>query len=54
MQDALPESRTAEIRGDIRDVERYLEYRLEHRDLNTPIKDKIRYAIMDANKPEPW
>jgi hypothetical protein len=52
LERAFADSQVAEYKGDLRDVERYLDRELE---LHKPrVKDRIRTAILEKNKNEPW
>jgi hypothetical protein len=54
LQESISESRIAEIRGDLIDVERYIDYRLECFDVQATMKDKIKAAILEENRGEAW
>jgi hypothetical protein len=54
MEETFPGARLVEIRGDLDDIEKYLENRLQHFKAQPAMKERIKSAIMEANQTEPW
>ena len=51
---AFDEPQIVEFRGELRDVEQYLDLQLQFSTLKPAIKDLIRKAMLERNKDEPW
>jgi hypothetical protein len=51
---AFPDFQVAEFRGDVRDVELYLELKLKVSEYKPEVKDEIRRTLLEKNKNEPW
>jgi hypothetical protein len=54
LQKHFPESQICEVRGEQQDIERYLDYRLEHFEARGSLKGKIKDTIVEANKTDAW
>ena len=54
LERAFADSQVAEYKGDIRDVERYLDLKLQFPKRKPRLKNLIRNTILEANKKEPW
>jgi NACHT domain len=54
MQETFPGAQMVEIHGDLKDIEKYLENRLQHFKAQPAMKERIKSAIMDENQTEAW
>lgn len=54
LERALADSQVVEYKADLRDVERYLDLKLQSLKRKPGLKDVIRNTILEANKKEPW
>jgi NACHT domain len=55
LENVFAEAQVAEIRGDLKDVTRYLDSELQpRRHLNEGTKNLIRTKILEANRDNPW
>jgi hypothetical protein len=54
MEESFPGGRLVEIHGDLNDIAKYLENRLEHFKAPPAMKERIKRTIMDANQTGAW